>query len=192
MLGYKDYNKYTSGIDYSLIIAFFLQNGKLKHYKKGDSFIRVNDQGKYMGYVISGVFQYRGINAAGGERVVGYSFQEGFVGNYPAFIHRHASTIEIRALCDCSVYVITYDELMRFYEANNDQQALRWRVSEILLLEVYDRLISIYTLTPEEQYLEIRNRCPDLLNMITLKELASYLMISPETLSRIRKKIVST
>ena len=46
------------------------------------------------------------------------------------------------------------------------------------------------TLTPEERYLEIINRCPDLLKLITLKELASYLLIRPETLSRIRRKVV--
>ena len=46
------------------------------------------------------------------------------------------------------------------------------------------------SLTPEERYLDIINRCPDLLKLITLKELASYLLIRPETLSRIRRKVV--
>ena len=62
--------------------------------------------------------------------------------------------------------------------------------AETLLWEVYDRMISMYSLTPEERYLEIINRCPDLLKLITLKELASYLLIRPETLSRIRRKVV--
>ena len=51
-------------------------------------------------------------------------------------------------------------------------------------------MISMYRLTPEERYLDIINRCPDLLKLITLKELASYLLIRPETLSRIRRKVV--
>ena len=51
-------------------------------------------------------------------------------------------------------------------------------------------MISMYSLTPEERYLEIINRCPNLLKLITLKELASYLLIRPETLSRIRRKVV--
>lgn len=76
-----------------------------------------------------------------------------------------------------------------FYELGVDERVLRRKIAEILLLEVYDRLVSIYTMSPKEQYLEILNRCPELLNMITLKELASYLMVSPETLSRIRKEI---
>ncbi|KAB4998746.1 Crp/Fnr family transcriptional regulator, partial [Bacteroides thetaiotaomicron] len=62
--------------------------------------------------------------------------------------------------------------------------------AETLLWEIYDRMISMYSLTPEERYLDIINRCPDLLKLITLKELASYLLIRPETLSRIRRKVV--
>ena len=51
-------------------------------------------------------------------------------------------------------------------------------------------MISMYSLTPEERYIDIITRCPDLLKLITLKELASYLLIRPETLSRIRRKVV--
>ncbi|MBA2195002.1 Crp/Fnr family transcriptional regulator, partial [Bacteroides fragilis] len=54
----------------------------------------------------------------------------------------------------------------------------------------YERMISLYSMTPEERYTEILKRCPELLNLISLKELASYLMICPETLSRLRRKLV--
>lgn len=63
-------------------------------------------------------------------------------------------------------------------------------IAEILLWEVYERMISMYSMTPEERYREILERCPGLLNLISLKELASYLMICPETLSRLRRKLV--
>ena len=48
----------------------------------------------------------------------------------------------------------------------------------------------MYSLTPEERYLEIINRCPDLLKLITLKALASSLLIRPATLRRIRSIVV--
>ena len=87
-------------------------------------------------------------------------------------------------------YVINYQQMADFYDTNDAHQKLGRRIAETLLWEVYDRMISMYSLTPEERYLEIINRCPDLLKLITLKELASYLLIRPETLSRIRRKVV--
>ena len=100
------------------------------------------------------------------------------------------SNVDIQALCDCTVYVINHSQLADFYDINNDHQKLGRRIAETLLWEIYDRMISMYSLTPEERYLDIINRCPDLLKLITLKELASYLLIRPETLSRIRRKVV--
>jgi hypothetical protein len=86
--------------------------------------------------------------------------------------------------------MVTHQQLADFYETNNEHQKLGRRIAETLLWEVYDRMISMYSLTPEERYIDIITRCPDLLKLITLKELASYLLIRPETLSRIRRKVV--
>lgn len=143
-----------------------------------------------MGFVSSGSFRYCCTNNLGVTSIVGYTFNDSFVGNYPAFQLQDQSNVDIQALCDCSVYVINHRQVEDFYEINNDHQRLGRRIAETLLWEVYDRMITMYSLTPEERYLDIINRCPDLLKLITLKELASYLLIRPETLSRIRKKVV--
>lgn len=47
----------------------------------------------------------------------------------------------------------------------------------------------IYRLTPEERYKELLERCPDILQLISLKEVAYYLKITPVHMSRIRRKI---
>lgn len=103
----------------------------------------------------------------------------------------------IDAVPDTSLKVFDINIRQHFYstdlivESLQKANVLKLNEDELpLLWEVYDRMISMYSLTPEERYLEIINRCPDLLKLITLKELASYLLIRPETLSRIRRKVV--
>ena len=186
----KDFNKYTSKVNFAPITDFVLQNGQLTQYQKGDFFCRQNESCKLMGYVAEGSFRYCCTNSRGENKIVGYTFEHSFVGNYPAFRLGDNSNVDIQALCDCSVYVINYQQMADFYDTNDAHQKLGRRIAETLLWEVYDRMISMYSLTPEERYLEIINRCPDLLKLITLKELASYLLIRPETLSRIRRKVV--
>mgnify|MGYP000000711968 FL=1 len=186
----EDFNKYTSHINYSPIVDFTLQQGKETFYKKGEYFVRQGEACKIMGFVVSGSFRYCCVNSLGENSIVGYTFDHSFVGNYPAFQLQDQSNVDIQALCDCTVYVINHSQLADFYDINNDHQKLGRRIAETLLWEIYDRMISMYSLTPEERYLDIINRCPDLLKLITLKELASYLLIRPETLSRIRRKVV--
>ena len=86
--------------------------------------------------------------------------------------------------------IVSNKQITQFYEQNIENQRLSRSIAETLLWEVYDRMIAMYSMTPEERYIEILDRCPALLNLISLKELASYLMICPETLSRLRRKLV--
>ena len=165
----EDFNKYTSHINYSPIVDFVLQQGKQTYYKKGDYFSRQGEVCKTMGFVSSGSFRYCCTNSVGENSIVGYTFDHSFVGNYPAFQLQDKSNVDIQALCDCSVYVINYQQMADFYDTNDAHQKLGRRIAETLLWEVYDRMISMYSLTPEERYLEIINRCPDLLKLITLK-----------------------
>lgn len=185
----EDFNKYTSHINYSPLVEWALQHGKLVRYKKGEYFLRQGESCKTMGYVTSGSFRYCCTNSKGECPIVGYTFEDSFVGNYAAFQLQDRSNVDIQALCDSEVYIVTYPQLTSFYDSTAENQKLGKHIAETLLWEVYDRMISMYSQTPEERYMEILQRCPQLLNLITLKELASYLLVRPETLSRIRRKV---
>ena len=140
----EDFNKYTSHINYSPIVDFVLQQGKEISYKKGEYFVRQGEICKIMGFVVSGSFRYCCTNSSGESSIVGYTFDHSFVGNYPAFQLQDKSNVDIQALCDCSVYVISHPQLADFYDINNDHQKLGRRIAETLLWEIYDRMISMY------------------------------------------------
>ena len=108
----EDFNKYTSHINYSPIVDFVLQQGKQTYYKKGDYFSRQGEVCKTMGFVSSGSFRYCCTNSVGENSIVGYTFDHSFVGNYPAFQLQDKSNVDIQALCDCSVYVINYQQMV--------------------------------------------------------------------------------
>ena len=59
---------------------------------------------------------------------------------------------------------------------------------EKAMVQTYMRLLDIYCKTPTELYLDLVKRYPDFQNFITLKEVASFLRVTPETISHIRKK----
>ena len=54
----------------------------------------------------------------------------------------------------------------------------------------HEQLVNSITLKPEQRYLKLQEERPDLINRIPQYHIASYLGIKPETLSRIRKRIV--
>ena len=81
------------------------------------------------------------------------------------------------------------DRLASLYATDAAHEQLGRTLAEHLLAEVYERLLQCYASTPQERYEALLRRCPDLLHLVPLKELASYLRVRPETLSRIRRRI---
>ncbi|MCC8037691.1 MAG: hypothetical protein LIP02_06105 [Bacteroidales bacterium] len=72
--------------------------------------------------------------------------------------------------------------------AENDNE-LRLKMSEGLFNDAYTRLLDLYALSTAERYRKLIAKWPALLQHVSLKQLASYLRITPTHLSRIRKAI---
>lgn len=88
------------------------------------------------------------------------------------------------------VYVLPHKAVEDFFNSTTTRQLLGRQAVEANLLDIGQRMLSIYRDTPEERYLQLAGQCPYIQKIVSLKEIASYLMIAPETLSRIRKKII--
>ena len=69
-----------------------------------------------------------------------------------------------------------------------ETQRLGRYVAENLYEMVYERLLDSYC-TPEIRYQRLMKRCPDLKDTVPLKSIASFLGVTPETVSRIRRKL---
>ena len=95
----------------------------------------------------------------------------------------------VEAMCGAAALVVTGGRLEAFYRTDAAHERLGRTMAEHVLAEVYERLLERYAASPQQRYEALLERCPDLLQMVSLRELASYLGVRPETLSRIRGRI---
>ena len=120
---------------------------------------------------------------------MGYAFAGEFVGDYISMCVDAPSQVTIGAMCGAEALLVPGERLETFYRTDAACERLGRRVAERLLLEVYERLLQRYAATPQERYEALLARCPGLLDLVPLQELASFLDVRPETLSRIRRRI---
>ena len=100
------------------------------------------------------------------------------------------SQVSIEAMCDCtSAGVRTTIGSKLFIGPVRRASGWARRLAERLTCELYERMLQLYACTPQERYETLLQRCPELLNIVPLRELASYLRVRPETLSRIRGRV---
>lgn len=184
-----DFNRYITAAEFAPLAELFRTEGHSRIYLPGEAFARQDERNPCCGLVTSGAFRYVHLTAEGNASVVGYAFSGEFVGDYISMSNGLRSWVGIEAMCRSSVSCLDYGRLDAFYAADAAHERLGRRLAEHLSAEVYERLLQCYVSTPQECYETLLRRCPDLLNLVSLKELASYLRVRPETLSRIRRRI---
>lgn len=97
----------------------------------------------------------------------------------------------IECLEDCTLAVISVDKELELYKKYPNFESLSRAGMEEQLGDYQEMMAKFITLKPEERYLDLLENRPDLINRVPQYQLASYLGVSPETLSRIRKRIFS-
>lgn len=184
------FNEYMERFNFSPLEKAFREKGRVRRYKKGEYFIHKGDRHVYIGFILSGTFRYTCTDNEGNEHVVAYNFENEPLGNYSVFQKKETAILDVQAVTNSTVYLLSYSEVSDYYNSNSEAQLQGRILGEELLYVAWNTIISAYKDSPEERYKKLLARCPNLPNLITLKELASYIMVTPETLSRIRKKIL--
>ena len=125
-----------------------------------------------------------------GDEVTGFIFTEGlFATSLDSFLQQEPSSQVIETLEDCELLVIRHDKLQQLYEHSVNFQVFGRRLAEQRLVNA-QRILSSYILdSPEERYQKLVATQPEWLQRVPQHYLASFLGITPVSLSRIRKRI---
>lgn len=185
----ENFNLCISGVDYCNLIQLFKDKGEVHTYKKKDYFINQNSISQDVGWIEKGVFRYTCAVKDGTKHVVGFGFPEDFLCDYSSLIDQSASLVNIQALSKCTVYQLSYQDILAYWGANMETLHFRKQVADNLFKVIYIRLLETYCETPEKRYIKLMKRYPDLKEKVPLKEIASYLNVTPTTISYIRRKI---
>ena len=157
--------------------------------KKGEHFQMQGCSARYMGYIDSGKFRYYKVDKEGNERTLWFNKSFPFIGDYHSFLKRTNAELCIQAMEDYEIILFNYEQMMELFDTNIDTQKLRTTIAERSMFGWRNIALALYFDTAEERYIELLKDFPDIEKEISLKHIASTLGISPETLSRIRKKL---
>ena len=118
-----------------------------------------------------------------------FAFQHAFVCAYDSFLTRSPSVYQLETLADSVLWRISFADLQYVYAVTEKGNAIGRFASEDLFLKKSKRELSLLSDTAEQRYLKLLTEQAHLLQQIPLKYLASYIGITPQALSRIRKRI---
>ena len=189
---------FMSDIDIHIKELEFLKNIILKHgtrteIKKKLKKKKLNNLKKVcheIAYIVRGSFKFLRHDAKGAEHIMAFAFEKEIISSYLPSRKGCDALLDVKALEDSVVIQAPLETLRSFLQSVDGEIYVRAFV-ESLAFDFLKKIISLHCDTPEERYLQLQKRVPDILNRVNLKEIASYLRITPETLSRIRTRILN-
>ena len=159
-------------------------------YKKGDIITAINQMETNAYFLKEGVVQVAA-DKDGEEKIIDFFYPPNFVCSYSSFLSGTPSDVEICCLTDVVVEIVPLNKLLVAYEHSLIANKLGRYVTEHFFLVKTRREKDFLLKSAEERYRELMQNRPELIEQIPVHKIAKYLGIHPESLSRIRKNIIS-
>lgn len=156
--------------------------------KKGEFLLRAGEVCNHVTFINKGFVRIYNV-VHDEELTINFAFEGNFTTDFASLLPRKPSTDYIVAMEDLEVLQLHYEDKQRLYE-----QAMVWQkfgrlIVEYILLFIVERNKALLFNTPEERYLNLMKERPKVIANVPLKYIASYLGVTPEALSRIRKRL---
>lgn len=158
--------------------------------KAGDFFVEEGQVCRYVGFIEKGLVRYY-VADDGNHKTLYFNKEDEFVSNYQSFIPRKPSNTNIQAIEDTRLQVISFENLQRLYATVREGEKLGRLGIESVFIKSLEQLKSFYRDSPAERYRQFLQAYPYLAQRIPQYYIASYVGIKPQSLSRIRKRLVS-
>ncbi|SDH64395.1 Crp/Fnr family transcriptional regulator [Winogradskyella thalassocola] len=169
---------------------FFTSKLQRRVIKKKSVFLKINDIENHISFIESGVVRLF-IPKENSDREItfGFSFKDQFVSAYDSFLTQTPSAYQLQALSETTLLSMTYSDLQEVYKNTQIGNLVGRLTAERLFLLKSSREQNLLNLTAEKRYLKLFKERPELLKVIPLKYISSYIGITAQALSRIRKRV---
>lgn len=159
--------------------------------KKKSFLLKQGEVCKFEGFVVKGLFRVYHIDQDGVENILYFAIENWWVTDIDSFTNGKPSQLYIEALEDSEVLLISKNDKEFAYAELPGIEKLFRIMTQKTHVALQRRMIDNLSKTADQRYVDFIEKYPQLLQRLTNLQIAAYLGISHEFLSKIRKKIVS-
>ena len=161
---------------------------QLRKFRKNEIIKDAGQTEHYINFISTGsVGNF--ISGKGSETCISLCVANSFSSDYYSFLNQKPSIIYSRALETSELFSLTHKDLSDLYSRSTMGIWIGKAIAEQLFIQRQQIQIDLLTLTAEERYLKLLSEKPEIFQRVSLKHIASYIGVTAESLSRLRKNI---
>ncbi len=157
-------------------------------YAKNDFLIEAGQVEQYIYFIAEGMVRLA-LNNDGKDVSIDFVFSPDFSSAYSSFLSGQPSAFSVQTLTDVQALRFSRSNLLRLYDESHPAERIGRLIAEQAFLRKTSREVLFLTSTAKQRYIQLLEQNPRLVQLISVKHLASYLGIEPESLSRIRREV---
>lgn len=162
---------------------------KFKEFSKGQFLLREGHVCKHTFYVESGLLRFYSIDHLGKEHIIQFAPEGWFVSDRSSIYFNEPSKFFIDAIEDTKVVILDGQFICEVGEINPQFRKYNDQILQNHIRHLQSRIHLLISATAEGRYLDFIKLYPDLTQRVPQWMIASYLGITPESLSRVRKEL---
>lgn len=159
----------------------------IQQLKKGELLVRNGEICRQVSFINKGLVRLFYL-VDGKEISTGFVAENEYVSEYESFLTTQPSSGNIDALEDCELVNLSYNDMQAMYQLNPVFEIFGRKIAEILFIMISSQTTRLLTMTPEERYQSVIQNHPFIIQRVPQYMIASFIGITPEHLSRLRKK----
>jgi len=163
----------------------------IKEFKKGTILIKENQMPTVSFFVVNGLVRKYRIDENGAEHTIEFYAEQETVFSPFSESNPQPSKFTLECLEESRISVVSYEKQQEMYRRFPRFERMCRQATEQNLMEYQEKFANYISWSPEQRYLDLMTNRTALIDRVPQFQLASYLGVKPESLSRIRKRIAN-
>lgn len=171
-------------------LDFILSQCKTAYYKKGHFIVREGDVSRNGIFILGGAVRSYFIDINGHEHIIQLGIEGWWVGDLESFINQIPGKLYVEVIEDSTVLLLPYDHLQNVYAKVPVVERYFRILFQNAFASFHKRVLENLSMDAEQRYIAFRNAHAEMDRRIAQKHIASYLGMSAEFLSKIKKRLM--
>ena len=167
-----------------------LKSAVSRKYKKGQFIVHAGAVARKTHFINKGAALAYFIDNAGNEHVIQFAIEGWWISDIHSYVLGSPALFNVRAIEDCELFEFRYEDLQTVYNQVPPVQSYFLSITHMAFASFQERTLYNLSLSAEERYLKFIAKYPKMELRFPQKVIASYLGISAEFYSKIKKKLL--